>query len=201
MRSTSKADSRVLPRRHAVQTDGGDAAPQQHLDEEGRRARLEPVRPELPLPEQQQDVERIVDPFRPPPAVAVVPMPDRIPVEALELGREHRVEIAVRIAADGGVGRTEGDVPQIVQPGEQPGLRELAHPGQETEPDVRVAGLDAAVEAPQEIPVRTCNLRFLKRVQDRLPVPSVTHGQPRWQPYGEVQGSVRGRKSAVNRFK
>ena len=33
-----------------------------------------------------------------------------------------------------------------------------------------VAVLDHPVEAPQEVPVRPCRLRFLKRVQDRLVV-------------------------------
>ena len=43
------------------------------------------------------------------------------------------------MAADGALGWTEGDVLQVVQSVEESGIRELTHPGQETEPDVRVA--------------------------------------------------------------
>ena len=59
---------------------------------------------------------------------------------------------------------------QVVQAGEEPRLREPAHPGQKAEPDVLVAVLDHPVQAAQEVPVRPRNLRVRKRVQDRLVV-------------------------------
>ena len=170
MRSTSKADSRASPAVIPVQRGGGQALPQQRLDEEGRSARLEPVVPEPPLVEQQQDVERVVDLPLPEPAVAVVPTLHFVPVEVPQFRGEYGVEVRVRITADRAVTLIKGDVVQVVQTGEEPGLRELAHTRQETEPDVLVAVLDHPVEAPQEVPVRPCDLRFLKRVQDRLVV-------------------------------
>ena len=134
--------------------------------------------PELPRVEQQQDVERIVDLPGTAPVVAVVPVPHLVPVEAFQLGREDRVEVVVRITADGSVALVEGDVPQVVQSGEQPGLREPAHPGQEAEPDVLVAVLDHSVEAPQKLPVCARHIRFRKRIEDRLVVLVDKHDHP-----------------------
>ena len=71
----------------------------------GGRAGLEPVGSELARVEQQQDVERVVDLLLAPPAVAVVPVPDLVPVQAAELRREHGVEVDLRVAADGRVAR------------------------------------------------------------------------------------------------
>ena len=93
---------------HAVQLRGGDAPAEQGVDEEPRRAGLEPMRLELALAEQQEDVEGVVDLLLAPPAIAVVPMADPVPVEARKLRPEHGVQIPFRVPADGGVRRFHG---------------------------------------------------------------------------------------------
>ena len=151
---------------HAVQLRGGDAAPEQGVDEEPRRPGLEPVRLEPARPEQQEDVEGVVDLLLTEPAIAVVPMAYPVTVEARELRREHGVQVPFRVAADGGVRRVQGDVDEVVQAGEDADLGELAHPGEEGELDVRVAGLDGRVQSAQGVAVGAGQLRLRQGVQD-----------------------------------
>ena len=148
------------------------------VDQERRRARLEPVRAELAPVEQQQDVERVVDRLGIHPPVAVVPVADRVTVEAGQLRSEDRVQIRVGIAAEGAVARVQRDVYQVVEAGKQTDLREPAHPGQQREPDVRVAGLDGAVQAAQKVAVGAGCVRRLERVEDRLVVLVHQHHDP-----------------------
>ena len=49
-------------------------------------------------------------------------------------------------------------------------LGELAHPGDEAEPDVRIGLLDDRVEPAKVVAVGARDLRFVQRVQDRLVV-------------------------------
>ena len=100
---------------HPVQLRGAYAAPKQRVDQERRRAGLEPVRPELAAPEQEQDVEGVVDLLLPEPAISVVPAADLPAVQPRELRREHRVEVPFRVAADRGVRRVQGEVDEVVE--------------------------------------------------------------------------------------
>ena len=160
----------LVGRHHALQLERPHPPPQQRVEQEGGRARLEPVRPEPPRAEKQQDVERVVELLRAEPRVAVVPFADAPAVEARQLRREHRVQVRLRVAADRRILRVEGDVGEVVQPGEQTHLGELAHPRDETEAEVRVAVLDHRVEAAQVVPVGACEVRVLQRVEYRLVV-------------------------------
>ena len=155
---------------HVVQGHGAHLAPEQRVDQEGRRPGLEPPGVELAGAAQHQDVVWIVDPLLAAPAIAVVPSADGLPVQAGELGREHGVQVGVEVAADRRVARVQGDVGQVVQAGEQAHLGKLAHPGEEGEPEVGVAGLDGRVQAAQVVAVGARHVRRFQRVQDRLVV-------------------------------
>ena len=146
----------------------------QHL----RRAGLEPVRFELAAAEQQQDVVGVVELFFAAPMVAVVPVADLVPVEAIEFGCEHGVKVPVGIAADRGEGGVQADVFQIVQAREQAHPGEHADPGDEDEADQAGAVLDDAVEAPQVFAVGFGDLRFVERVENRLVVFVDKHHDP-----------------------
>ena len=168
----------VVVAQHPVQGHRGDPAPEQGLDEERGRAGLEPPGPELAVAEQQQDVEGVVDLLLAPPAVAVVPLADGVAVEPRQLGREHRIQVRLRIAANGGVARVQGEVLKVVEPGEQAHLGELAHPGEEGEADVGVAGLDDRVQPLQIVPVGAGHLRDFQGVQNRFVVLVDQHHRP-----------------------
>ena len=176
MSSTSKADSRSGP---ASSPSRSNDATRRRTSVSSRNVGV-PVSnhhaPNRRSVEQQQDVERVVDAVGapgaagalrhggrtavggaggrvPPPRVAVVPLADGRPIQARQLRAEHRVEVLVRIAADGPLyARIQRDVLEIVQPGEQAHLRELAHPRQEHEPHVRVAALDDRIQLAQFTP-------------------------------------------------
>ena len=168
-----------------VESERFHAARHQRVDQERRRAGLEPVGPELTPVEEQQDVERVVDGLGARPAVAVVPVPDPVPVQAGQLRCEDRVQIRLGIAADGGVPRVQGDVLEIVESGEQADLGELADAGQQREPDMCVARLDGPVQATQKVTVRAGDLAHLQRVEDRLVVLVHQHHDP--PPGSQVQ--------------
>ena len=104
---------------HVVQGEGTDLAVEQRFHQERGRAGLEPPGIEFTSVEEQEDVEWVVHLLLAPPTVAVVPVADLVPVEPRELRREHGVQVRVRVAADGGVARVQGDVLEIVQAGEQ----------------------------------------------------------------------------------
>ena len=142
----------------------------QRLDQERRRAGLEPPRVEPAAVEQQQNVVRVVDPLLAEPAVAVVPLADAVAVQPRQLRREHGVEVGVGVAADARVTRVQGDVLEVVETGEETHLGELADARQESKPDVRVARLDCGIQAPQIVAVGPGHLRGLERIQDRLVV-------------------------------
>ena len=93
---------------HAFQIHWSHAPSQQRLQQEVRRARLEPVRLEPPRAEQQQYVERVVHFLVAKPAVAVVPLANALPIKARELGGEHLVEVRLGVAANRGVPRGRG---------------------------------------------------------------------------------------------
>ena len=84
--------------------------------------------------------------------------------------RENRVQIVVRVAADGGVGRLQRDVGEVVEAGEEADLGELADAGEQREADVRVAGLHHGVQTAQEVAVGASYLRRLERIENRLVV-------------------------------
>ena len=71
---------------HPLQRQRADALLDQRVDQERRRARLEPPGAELAAAEQQQDVERVVHLLGAQPAVAVVPAADL--AEGLEADRQ-----------------------------------------------------------------------------------------------------------------
>ena len=87
-----------------------------------------------------------------------------------ELRREHRVQVRLGVAADGGVARVQGDVLEVVQAGEQAHLGEPAHPREQGEPNVGVAELDGPVQVVQVAAVGAGEIRRLQRVQDGLVV-------------------------------
>ncbi len=176
----------VVVREHALQGRRREPAPRQKVGEEGRRAALEPVRAKIALVEQQQDVERVVDSFRPEPVVAIVPAADLVPVQALQFRGEDRVQIVVRVAAKGTVALVQRDVVQIVQARENARSRELAHPRQENETELLVAVLDRPVQAAQEVPVGPRQFPVAERVQDRLVV--LVHQNDHLPPGALVQG-------------
>ena len=74
--------------------------------------------------------------------------------------------------------RVQRDVYQVVEAGKQTDLRKPAHPGQQREPDVRVAGLDGAVQAAQKVAVGAGRVRRLECVEDRLVVLVHQHHDP-----------------------
>ena len=164
----------------------GHSAPEQRRDQEGRRAGLEPPRPELPVAEQQQHVEGVVHPLLAPPVVAVVPLADRLPVEARKLGGEHLVQVRVGVAAQGRVARVQGDVDEVVEVGEQADLGELADPGKQGELHVRIAELEVGVQPAQGVAVVFGKVRRVERIQDRLVVLVHEHHHP--LPAALVQG-------------
>ena len=104
------------------------------------------------------------------PIVAVVPLADGLPVQPVELGGERRIQIGVRVAADGTVGGIEREVDQVVHVGEQAHLAELGHAGEEAELDVRVALLDDRVQPAQRQPVGFGNVRSPNGIEERLVV-------------------------------
>jgi len=151
----------------------------ERVEQETRRAGLEPVGTELPLPQEQQHVEGIVEPRLPTPAVAVVPGADLLPVQPLELRGEHRVEVGVGVAAERGVAGIEADVVEVVKARERAGPGEHAHAGDEDEADVLGAVLDHAVKPLQTVPVGPRPRRVVERIKDG-PVVLVheDHGAP-----------------------
>ena len=157
-------------RQHPVERQGADPAPEQRLHEERRRTALEPVAAELARVEQQQDVERVVHRLRAPPAVAVVPVPDPVPVQPRKLRGEDRVEVRLGVAADGRVAWVEGDVGEVVEAGEHAHLRELADSREKGETDVRVTGLDGRIQPPQVVAVGAGDVGRVEGVQNRLVV-------------------------------
>ena len=70
-------------------------------------------RPELAVPQQQQNVIGVVDLLLTPPVVAVVPSPDVLTVEFVELRSEHSVDTFFRVTADRGVTRIVADVLKV----------------------------------------------------------------------------------------
>ena len=118
--------------------------------------------------QQQQHIERIVDPLRTEPVVAVVPVAHPVTVQALQFRGEHRVQILFRVAADGGVAQVQGDVEQVVQAGKQVHLGELADPREKTEADVSIAELERAVKPAQEVAICAGNILRMQRIKDRL---------------------------------
>ena len=128
-----------------------------------------------------EDGVGVVDVLASPPSVAVVPGADLVALQARQLGREHRVEVRVRVAADGRVARIQGEIGEVVQSGEQAHLAEPAHTGDEGELDVSVAVLDRAVQPAQVVAVGgglrvggggrfaalACRRRSFQGVQDR----------------------------------
>ena len=159
----------VAAAHHVVQPHGADAALDQRVHQKRRCTRLEPVGSELSPAEQQKDVERVVDLIAEP-AVAVVPVADRVPVEARQLGREHGVQIPIRVPADRRELGLQGDVDQVVEAREQADLGELADPREEAEPDVRVGVLHDGIEAAQVVAVGAGGLGRLQSVEDGLVV-------------------------------
>ena len=153
---------------HALQIQAGDAATQQGVDQESRRAGLEPVGLEAARPEQKQNVEGVVKPFFAQPAVAVVPAAYLPAVQAGQFRGEHDVQVAVRVAADGRVARVQREIFEIVEAGEDADLGKFAHPRQQRELDVRIAVLDDGVQAAQEIAVGAGHLRRIQRIQNWL---------------------------------
>lgn len=87
-----------------------------------------PVRPEPAGVEKQQNIEGVIDLLLTEPAIAVVPTANFIAVQTRKFCSEHGIEVTIRIAADGGVARIQGNVFQIVQPGKQAHLGERAYP-------------------------------------------------------------------------
>ena len=122
------------------------------------------------MKEKLEHIERVVDPLLPQPPVTVVPLANLLPVQTRQLRPEYRVKVRVRVPAYRRVLRPHRQVGQIVQPRKQTHLRELAHPGEKTEPHVRVTVLDDRVQPPQILPVRPRDLRILQRIQNRLVV-------------------------------
>ena len=152
---------------------------EQRVHQKRRGAGLEPMRFKFATAQQQQHVVRVVYFLRPAPAIAVVPLAHPLPVQAGQLRAEHRVQVALRVAADRRVDRIQGDVGEVVQLREQVHLRELADAGQEREPHVRVRVLDHPVQPAQEVPVGARHLRHVhQRVQDRLVVLVHQHRHP-----------------------
>ena len=149
---------------------GGEAALDERVHQEFRCGGLEPVRAEPAAAEQLEDAERVVHRFPAQPVVAVVPLADPVPVQARQLRGEHGVQIGIGIAADRRVVRVQGQVGEVVEVGEQTDLRELAHPGDEGELHVGVAGLERAVQPAQVVAVGPRPVRLVQRVQDRLVV-------------------------------
>ncbi len=149
---------------------GREAPADQRVDQEPGRRGLEPVRLELAAAEQLEQAEGVVDPLGSQPTVAVVPGADLVPVETRQLRGEDSVEVRFSVAAEGRVGRVHGEVDEVVEIGEQADPGELAHPGDEGELDVGVAGLEGAVQPAQVVAVGPGHVRVVERVQDRLVV-------------------------------
>ena len=157
----------LLAAYHAVEIDRAHATRVERIDEELRRTGLEPMGGEPPRPEQQQDVEGVVDPLLPEPTVAVVPVANGITVEAGKFRREDGVDVVFRVAANGCVGRFQGDVDEVVEIGEQTDLRELAHTCQEREFDMGFRELDRPIEAAKVVAIRRGNGLIAQGIEDR----------------------------------
>jgi hypothetical protein len=152
--------------------------------QEGGRAGLEPVGPELSVAKQQQHVEGVVHAL-PAPVVAVVPAADLLAVQPRQLGREHAVDVRIGVAAQGAELRVQRQVLQVVQPGEQADLAELGHPRQEDELQVRVRPLEHRVQAAQAVAHLGSDGRIVQVVQDGFVV--FVH-----QHHGALAGLLRG---------
>ena len=142
----------------------------EQLHQKRRRGALEPVGPKLAFLKQQQHIEGVVDRCHvlPAPAVAVVPVADRLTIQPRQLCREHRLEIGIGIAAKGGVGSIQGDVVEIVQPREEAHLAELGNAGEQHEGQVRVGILEHAIEVLQPLAQLVGALGLQQVVEDRL---------------------------------
>jgi hypothetical protein len=165
--------------------------------QEARRAGLEPPGPEFLFITEQQDVEGVVDALRSP-VVAVVPGLDGFSWVLGDQWCEPVVHVLLGVAADGVVAGVQGQVVQLVQTREHPGLAELAYPGQEYEAQVGIGILENAVQAPQLRAYGIGAFQIGQSVQDGLVVfvdqyhrrgPMVFAGQldqfhkrQRWQP-------------------
>ncbi len=104
------------------------------------------------------------------PAVAVVPGADHVPVQPVQFGREHGVDIRVGVAADRGEAGIEADVLEVVHVREQADPGEHAHAGDEDEADMGGAVLDDAVDTAQVLPVGAGPVGVGQPVKDRLVV-------------------------------
>lgn len=145
-----------------------------------------PVHPEPAGVEKQQNIEGGIDLLLTEPAIAAVPTANFIAVQTRKFCSEHGIEVTIRIAADGGAARIQGNVFQIVQPGKQAHLGERAYPREQSEFDVRVAELDGRVEPVQGLAVGLGRVRLRQRVEDRLIVFTDQHDHP--LPGAFVQG-------------
>jgi hypothetical protein len=117
----------------------------------------------------EQDVEGVVDRLAEE-VVAVVPAPHFRQIDPVQIVGEGAGQFGLGVAAQGGGARVEGEVLQVVQPGEQRDLGELAHPGQQHEFEVRVQALDGRIEIAQALAHGPRPVRGVQVVQDRLVV-------------------------------
>ena len=97
--------------------------------------------------EEHQDIEGVVDVLRRPAScIRCTTRGSSVPIKSRGApGENTRVEIRLRVTADGGVARIQGNVLEVVKPREQAHLRELADTSEEAEPDVGIAVLDDRV--------------------------------------------------------
>ena len=138
----------------------------QRVEQEGRGSGLEPVGFEPAAIKEQQHIKGIVELLLAQPVIAVVPGTDHIPVQSVQLRREHGVEIGIGVAAQRGEAGIEADVVEVVQARERAGHGEHAHAGDEDEADMLGAVLDDAVKPLQTVPVGPRPRRVVERIKD-----------------------------------
>ncbi len=139
-----------------------------------------PVVPELPVRQEIEDGEGIVEPGRAVEAEAVVVVlhppqqlvarHTRLPRRGVKPIEEVFLELRLRVPHDVAEGFAHRDVLKVVHGGEDARLGELGDPGQHHETEVLVAPLQHRVEAAERAPHRLRRLEVPDLVQDRLVV-------------------------------
>jgi hypothetical protein len=137
--------------------------------QESRRAGLEPPGPIIALVEQQERVKGIVDRLAQP-GVAVVPLPRHFSVEVGQPFAEQGVHVVLGVTANRRIVPVQGYVVQVVEAAENAGLGELAHPGQEHQPQVGIGVLQGRIETLQHIAHGQRQGRFFQIVEYGLVV-------------------------------
>ena len=102
---------------------------------------------------EMKDIKWMVDQFRATLGIAVIPFPNCRPIQPWQFVRENSVEVRIRVSANGRTAEIDGDVPEVVRPGERAHPGACADPGEKRKPDMRVRALDDRMQATKVVPV------------------------------------------------